>query len=316
MWSADTLEWIDIELTSFCNIKCKGCFREQSVHAPLILNKELISLETIKQRFSKDDFPNIKIINFCGSVDEPTSHPQFHQIIEYFASWNCHINIATNGSIRTKLWWEKLAKLLPPSHKVTWGIDGSDNLSEFYRVGSSFKKVQENFRSFIAAGGQSTWQFIEFEHNKHQTAIARQLAKDEGFSDFKIIISHRIDTKDIVHTKIEKVESPCIECKYSDQKRIFINHFGDVIPCCHLNAKMLEFNVTHKEKDKFEKILNEHNVKDGMNLKYNTIKEVIEGPVFNAIIDSWTGEDKIKKCVSTCKQKNRDVWVKESLKSV
>ena len=26
MWTSETLEWIDIELTSFCNIKCKGCF--------------------------------------------------------------------------------------------------------------------------------------------------------------------------------------------------------------------------------------------------------------------------------------------------
>jgi len=28
MWSNDTIEWIDIELTSFCNIDCPGCFRQ------------------------------------------------------------------------------------------------------------------------------------------------------------------------------------------------------------------------------------------------------------------------------------------------
>ena len=28
MWSSDTVEWIDIELTSYCNIDCPGCFRQ------------------------------------------------------------------------------------------------------------------------------------------------------------------------------------------------------------------------------------------------------------------------------------------------
>ena len=39
MWNSDTLEWIDIELTSFCNISCKGCFRVISKEADKILNK-------------------------------------------------------------------------------------------------------------------------------------------------------------------------------------------------------------------------------------------------------------------------------------
>ena len=115
MWTTDTLEWIDIELTSFCNIRCKGCFRVLSKEADKILNKTYLDLETIKERFQKDMFPNIKIINFCGSVDEPTTHPDFFEIIKHFADWNCHINIATNGSLRTTTWWDKIAKILPLS---------------------------------------------------------------------------------------------------------------------------------------------------------------------------------------------------------
>ena len=77
MWTTETLEWIDIELTSFCNIKCKGCFRVISKEADKILNKTYLDLDVIREKFKKEMFPNIKIINFCGSVDEPTSHPQF-----------------------------------------------------------------------------------------------------------------------------------------------------------------------------------------------------------------------------------------------
>ena len=40
MWDMDTIEWLDIELTSFCNIECKGCFRVISKHSGEILNRE------------------------------------------------------------------------------------------------------------------------------------------------------------------------------------------------------------------------------------------------------------------------------------
>ena len=84
MWKVD---WIDIELTSFCNIHCEGCFRELSDYADKVNNTEKLSLEIIKERFRKEDFPGIKIINFCGSVDEPTSHPQFFDIVKHFLGW-------------------------------------------------------------------------------------------------------------------------------------------------------------------------------------------------------------------------------------
>ena len=313
MWTTNTLEWIDIELTSFCNIKCKGCFRVVSKEADKILNKTYLDIEVIKEKFQKEMFPNIKIINFCGSVDEPTTHPNFFQIIEHFADWNCHINIATNGSLRTTTWWEKLAKVLPKSHKVVWGIDGSDELSEVYREGSNFKKVRNNFRAFIKAGGRANWQFISFEHNEHQLEIAREIAKKEGFEEFKTIISHRKDTGGVKHKKIEVEESNCISCKYANQKRIFVNHMGNVIPCCHLNAKMLEYAVTDRKKDKFEDILFEKNYMKDINLKNTTIEKAINGKVWTAIRNSWTSDTKIARCEQVCKENRRDKFIKEKL---
>ena len=312
-WSSETLEWIDIELTSFCNIKCKGCFRVISKEADKILNKSYIDIDVIRKRFQKEMFPSIKIINFCGSVDEPCSHPQFFEIIKHFADWDCHINIATNGSLRTVKWWTELASILPRSHKVVWGIDGSDELSEEYREGSSFKKVQQNYRAFIAAGGRANWQFISFEHNEHQLETARQIAKDEGFIEFKTIISHRKDSGGVKHKKVKAQESPCISCKYSNQKRIFVNHMGNVIPCCHLNSKMLEFAVNPKQKDRFEEILVKQDYMNDINLANVSLDEAMNGKVWTEIQNSWTGDDRIGKCVSTCKENNRDTFIKEQL---
>ena len=322
MWSSETLEWIDIELTSFCNIKCKGCFRVLSKEADKILNKTYLDVDVIKEKFKKEMFPNIKIINFCGSVDEPTSHPQFFEIVDHFAQWDCHMNVATNGSIRTTDWWERLAKKLPKSHRVTWGIDGSDELSEVYREGSSFKKVQQNYRAFIKAGGQAIWQFIVFEHNEHQMETAKQMAKDEGFKKFLTIISHRKDTKEIKHKKklaslpknpVPASEKPCITCKYGSQKRIFVNHMGNVIPCCHLNSKMLEFAVNNKVKDRFEEFLVEHDYMNDINLANVTLDQAMNSKVWNSIKNSWNEDSRIGKCESVCAEKKRDVFIRESL---
>ena len=312
MWSNETLEWIDFELTSFCNIKCKGCFRVLSPHADKILNKTVLDLDLIKEKFQKHMFPNMKIINFCGSVDEPTAHPQFFEIIKHFAEWNVHINIATNGSTRTTQWWEKLAGLLKCSHRVTWGIDGSDEVSEIYREGSNFKKVQQNFRAFNQAGGKSNWQFIVFEHNEHQLETARELAKKEGFVDFKTIISHRKDVGAVKHKKVEIKASTCISCKYGNQKRIFVNHMANVIPCCHLNSKMLEYSVAPKVKDKFEEILEEADYLKDINLANVSLEQAMHGKVWSAIQHSWKN-DPVPRCKSVCKQNIRDKFVQEKL---
>ena len=319
MWTMDTLEWLDIELTSFCNIHCKGCVREISKKADLILNKEYLSLDTIRERFRKEEMPAIKIINFCGSVDEPTTHPQFHDIVEYFADWDAHINIATNGSTRTEKWWEKLAKLLEgTSHAVTWGIDGSNNLSEVYRAGSNFAKVERNFRAFNGAGGRSNWQFIVFEHNEHQLEEAKQRATEEGFRNFKTIISHRKDTKGGVKAaKTEPidqaVETPYVNCKYGNQKRIFINHMGNVIPCCHLNSKMMEYSVSGGHKDAFESLLEDNNYKETINLANVSIKDAISSNIWQGIQNSWGGDTPMPRCMQVCKQMKRDVFIKEEL---
>ena len=84
MWSRETVEWIDVELTSYCNIDCPGCFRQvKRDKVNHLLDKESISLEQIKKWLTRENFPNAKLVNFCGSIDEPTLHPQLLEIVDY-----------------------------------------------------------------------------------------------------------------------------------------------------------------------------------------------------------------------------------------
>jgi len=195
MWHKNNIEWIDIELTNFCNIKCPGCLRqEMNDKISNILNTSYIKLSDLQKWIPPTYLPNLKLVNFCGSVDEPTTHPQFLDIVDYFLDFT-NINIATNGSTKTIKFWKELGRR---GVSVFFGLDGIDQESlEKYRVGSSFKKIQENWRVFIKAGGRATWQFIVFEHNKHLIDQAKRISKDEGFVKFRTIYSHRTGNSEV-----------------------------------------------------------------------------------------------------------------------
>lgn len=321
MWDSRRIKRIDIELTSFCNIACPGCSRENSRFREDFLNKDMITFDTIKKRFRRDDWPALVGVNFCGSIDEPTTHPEFFQIVEFFKEWNININIATNGSIKTEQWWSKLGALLKgTAHMVHWGIDGVDEVSEQYRIGSNYKKVEKNFRAYNAAGGRSTWQFIVMEHNEHQLPLLEEKAKEEGFVATKIIYSNRSHNKNKVeYVKPKEEESTEVECRYLTEGYVFINHKGDVIPCCFMNNEHLETSSPNYKpssipmRQKYVDMWMEHGGPLATNLKYNEIKDVINGDFFDSIAESWTQKPLLDRCEHFCKKKKQSVFEKKKL---
>ena len=308
MWSGETVEWIDIELTSFCNIDCPGCFRQvKREKVNDILDKDMLTLKQIKKWINRKTFPNCKLINFCGSIDEPTLHPEIIEILNHFDGVN--INISSNGSTKTKKFWTMLGE---KKISVFFGIDGIDQKSlEKYRIGSNFKKVQENFRAFINAGGKATCQFIVFEHNAHLIKDAKRMAKEEGFSDFRLIYSHRNENQE--SKKIKRNEEQNIICKYGEQKRIFISHTGVLLPCCFLNSEFLQSYATNEHYTDFQHLFK--NTGDVLfnSLKYNEANEIIDGELFSSVVNSWSNKP-ISRCWTTCKQAKQDVFLGEALK--
>ena len=308
MWSSKTVEWIDVELTSFCNIDCPGCFRQvkkNKVHN--VLNKDMISFEQLKKWIDKKEFPNLTLINFCGSIDEPTLHPEILKIVDYFSKI-CNINISTNGSTKTKKFWKTLGQY---GVSVFFGIDGINQKSlEKYRIGSNFKKVQENYREFIKAGGHATWQFIVFEHNQHLLEKAKQISKIEGFKHFRTIYSHREGNDE---KKVNRKEQHEIVCKYANQKRIFISHTGALLPCCFFNSEFLQIHAGNDPKTMFDHAYEKNGGVLSNNLKYISPSEVIDGELFGEIVDSWKTKP-MERCWNTCKQAKQDIFIHEELK--
>jgi len=307
MWSSDTVEWIDVELTSFCNIDCPGCFRQVKRNKVSdILNSKSLSFKELKKWITKQEFPNLNLLNFCGSIDEPTLHPEILKIVDYFSKI-CNINISTNGSTKTKYFWKTLGTY---GISVFFGIDGTDQKSlEKYRIGSNFKKVQKNYRTFIEAGGQATWQFIVFDHNEHLIDEAKKISKEEGFKHFRTIYSHREGSDE---KKVKRKEKHEIVCKYGNQKRIFINHTGALLPCCFFNSEHLQIYAGNESKTMFDHAYEKTGGILFNNLKYISPSEVIDGDLFRQIINSWSSKP-MERCWNTCKQAKQDIFIHEEL---
>ena len=97
--------------------------------------------------------------------------------------------VATNGGLHNEDWWTKIAEyqqqFYRPNSRVIFGIDGTDDQThQLYRRGVNFDKLIRNAKAFIKAGGRASWQWLEFDHNTHQTETAKQMAQYLGFEQF------------------------------------------------------------------------------------------------------------------------------------
>ena len=162
------------------------------------MNNKYITFDEFKSWFNKDDWQKLKLIDFCGNYDEPTTNPDLLKIIDWILSADLFpkdlvVNIATNGGTRSTEFWKDMGNLCEKYRtgrehsrlRVVWGIDGLEDTNHIYRINVKWDKLQENFRAFLSSGGYGYWQFIYFNHNKHQEKEVNQRSIDEGFVGMK-----------------------------------------------------------------------------------------------------------------------------------
>ena len=366
MWNVqigDVTE-IDLECTTFCNLACPECNRTTDTDViSSILNTTHITLENCRTWFKPTELTSLKEVRFCGAIDEALMNPELTDILDFFLDEFKikFIDIRTNGSVRSTTWWSSFVNHLPSKHIIVFGIDGLEDTNHIYRIGSNYEKIINNAKAFIDAGGIASWQFIEFEHNKHQIDEAKQFAKELGFKEFRLVSSSRptmsenlehirkddkvsalsnrvsINKEENVVIKKESVQEPVqelvlvrkkknkekttIRCEAQGKSwggnRILVNALSQCVPCCFLNGYFHQpvahnKNIENINKPPFSFFENPrlgelyHKHKDSENeltaisLQHHTLKEILAGPFFADIQDSWTTKDPIERCLEVC----------------
>jgi MoaA/NifB/PqqE/SkfB family radical SAM enzyme len=189
MFKFNKLKQIHLEITNNCQASCPQC--QRNIHGGLdnpLIKLSSWTLEQFKSIMTVDVLNQINNYYFCGNFGDPLLNNDLIPMIEYSVSVNpnLHMWINTNGSLRSKDWWQQLAKSLPKNHKVVFAIDGLEDTHSIYRVGTNFNTIIENAKTFIASGGRAEWAFIRFKHNEHQVSKIKKLASDLNFVNLAI----------------------------------------------------------------------------------------------------------------------------------
>jgi hypothetical protein len=109
------------------------------------------------------------------------------------------VRIATCGqSVKgrhTREWWEEAFTYGMNENAWYFGVDGIDKKSELYRIGSNFDEVWKTMQLGASMGVAIVWQYIVFGYNEHEIEIAKQMAKDEGFTLLLVKTNRGFDPK-------------------------------------------------------------------------------------------------------------------------
>jgi len=315
MYNYINIKTIHLEVTSRCQASCPMCARniQGGVENPFMTITE-ITLDQFKEWFPVEFIQQLDRLYMCGNLGDPVVAKDTLEIFKYLRSVNANISLGmnTNGSARSKSFWQELADV---DIRIRFGIDGLEDTHNLYRVGTDFDKIIDNAYDFIQAGGYAVWDMLVFEHNQHQVDQCKKLSEEMGFMEFYSKNTARFKedklqvldkqgrtthvlyptdrSKEIVITS----ESTTIKCKVSKEKSMYVSATGNIVPCCWLDSEWFNPNHPHRI-DYMDKI--------GVypNLHTNTLKEIFDSGYFNTIADTWNNNP-LKECSRQCGKVDR-----------
>jgi radical SAM protein with 4Fe4S-binding SPASM domain len=130
----------NIEITNYCNLKCKYCFRTKSN-----IKLKHMSFDNFKQILEL--LPHSYRINLVG-LGEPLLHPEIIKIIEYAKKIKRRVSLVTNASLLSKKMTEQL--ISTGLNSIAFSIDFFDQESaDKFRKGTTFNLVIENIKAFM-----------------------------------------------------------------------------------------------------------------------------------------------------------------------
>lgn len=176
---------IRLEASSYCQLKCPSCPTAQGdIHRSLVGSK-FLKFETFKRIVDGADWVKEIELSNWGEI---FLNPELVSIFNYAYKKQISL-VAYNGVNFNTVKDEALEALVKYRVKaLTCSIDGASQETYVkYRVRGNFDQVIANLRrlnefkkAYKSEFPRLTWQFVLFEHNKHELEKARALAHELG----------------------------------------------------------------------------------------------------------------------------------------
>lgn len=325
MFKLSEISFLHIELTTKCNARCPMCMRNyRGVDYNSGYPDAELTLENIQHILPPEVLKTIHHINFNGNLGDFSLAKDGAKIVQYLVNHDITMTINTNGSLRPKTWWQKLAS---PNVTIGFALDGLADTHALYRQDTDWNRIIENAQAYIAAGGQAIWRFVPFDHNRHQEAECKKLAKEMGFISFENIYDGR-DTgpvytrsgefshwlgpvgdpppiKDMLQSHITWFDSKTVKlkkdtpklnlrCRHKIAREIYLAADGTVYPCCYLG--FYPGQMTHAGNEQLWPLVHENNA-----LEYGLEHSMAW---FDAVEATWAKasirDGRLYQCVNSC----------------
>lgn len=324
-YNYEDIRMLNFELTSKCALKCSRCAR---VTDPGSFVQVDLPLDLIKKRIPTSIFNSHLLIDLSGNYGDPIYHRDFIEVIKYFKSFETSLYIETNGSGRSRQWWDEVVSHLGPKDIISFSIDGLEDTNHIYRENARWGDI-ENAVAACAGKVRTFWKFIVFKYNQHQIEEAQALAQKWGINKFKLVksslfyygygeeddplmpdleyvqgsLAKKIEgirnpvplkaksNQDEAHHTLEKENQFQIHPKCITTQRHYISSEGFYTPCCWISifSKDNGFNIQKKKE---------------FSLYHHDLKSIIEGPAMKELAASWDQMDSAPKfCQKRCSEK-------------
>ncbi len=231
---------LEIDITSVCNLDCPLCFRNSSSFDKT--KSSIINIDSFRNLFNL--FPNLDIISFGFLISEPTTHPEFLEMVKYTKSLGKNVVISTNGNLKDEKYWKELGSLLNKNDRIFWPIDGStQEIYQKYRAGGNLERVLKNQQACISTSPETEHitQFIEFKHNmdddiqkiKDMTpgTTFQSIACCGDCAENSSEVQPRWNYQLYKNLKKMDIQSSSIECETKVEKIIFVSAEGIIGFC-------------------------------------------------------------------------------------
>lgn len=195
---------LNIDSSTRCNLLCPGCYRTHSVDkADRPWEITDMPMEYFQALVRPEN--RISTLTYNLTLSDPIYSGVLFDQLEYCKTLQAppRIVISTNGSGRNTTWWMKLAELLKPNDLIEFAIDGLEDTNHIYRVNAKWNSIINGIKTIVEHGNCLTgWRYIVFEHNYHQVAEAKLLAKQLGIRGFHVILG---DGRTPEHMRLKSV---------------------------------------------------------------------------------------------------------------
>ena len=248
-----------IEPSSFCNLNCKMCFRNNWFDE----TKSIMSQETVSKVLQLLNDGNYDSV-FFGGMGEPLVHNDIFSMIESAASQGKKAELITNATLLNE---ETARHLINSKLDVLWvSMDGfSEESYESVRRGSIYNKIIENLEYFNKVRGNVKlgFTFVMMSENLCELDKINNFA--DRFNAEYINLSHVVPADALKENeavyelpyrvgkmhrfdKSENFKKQADYCPFVHDGCCFIRHDGEVTACMQLLHNSYTYLFEEKRK--------------------------------------------------------------------